>query len=350
MEAPVINISSDASEESVGSVVSRVILFGTILVEIPIVLDIPFDLPTAPELPAVSPFLCLDDSEPDLESEPANELRDRHVSLRLYNDVVSRWRDRVRFHPSLPSGSSSPDIVIPSAEILVAPILPTTARKSTLGLRPVMTPTRSAALRKACRAALSSESYSSSSSSGTSSDSLSEITSHTLESSFTASLQGTQISPKDHSHHSFEASCFPYRPLTRKRPQCLDYDASTSSLSVGLFQKRSQSSATSIPSTVHTAGALLPARANLLPPHKRYRGILAIHSYESSDEGSPETHAESNMDLDIQTDIEAETVSAAVTAAAIVNGLGIELNMVVVETGFKPELAVVESESKPEEA
>nr|GEV14953.1 hypothetical protein [Tanacetum cinerariifolium] len=53
MAAPLITISSDASEESVTSVVSRVILFGTILTKIPIILDMPTDLPTVPELLAV---------------------------------------------------------------------------------------------------------------------------------------------------------------------------------------------------------------------------------------------------------------------------------------------------------
>ncbi|GJW71115.1 ALP1-like protein [Tanacetum coccineum] len=58
MAAPVIAISSDVSEESVGSVVSRVILFDTIPIEVHIVPDIPTELPSAPELPAFSPFLC----------------------------------------------------------------------------------------------------------------------------------------------------------------------------------------------------------------------------------------------------------------------------------------------------
>ncbi|GJX00064.1 hypothetical protein Tco_0183977, partial [Tanacetum coccineum] len=49
-------------------------------------------------------------------------------------------------------------------------------------------------------------------------------------------------------------------------------------------------------------------------------------------------------------DIEAETVVAGTTATATVDGLGIKLDMVVVETSFKPGLAVVMSESKPEEA
>nr|GEY01964.1 hypothetical protein [Tanacetum cinerariifolium] len=62
--AALITISSDASDESVTSIVSRVILFGTILTEILIVPDTPTDLPTTPELPTVSPFLCPDVSEP----------------------------------------------------------------------------------------------------------------------------------------------------------------------------------------------------------------------------------------------------------------------------------------------
>ncbi|GKE43036.1 reverse transcriptase domain-containing protein, partial [Tanacetum coccineum] len=112
-----------------------------------------------------------------------------------------------------------------------------------------------------------------------------------------------------HSYHSSKAARSPSEPLTRRRPQCLDYATPTSSLSVGPSRKRSRSSATSVPSTFHTAGALSPAQAGLLPPHKRYR--------------------------DIRADIEAETAAAA----AIVDGLGIE-----------PGLAVFESESEPEEA
>ncbi|GJS38048.1 hypothetical protein Tco_0536430 [Tanacetum coccineum] len=120
MAALVITISFVVSEESLGFVVSRVILFATIPLEIPIVPDIPTDLPSTPELPAVSPFVCSD----DFEFEPADELPKRYVSLRLYDDVVSWWRDRVRFCPSSPSGSSSPDTTIPSAEIPVAPTPP----------------------------------------------------------------------------------------------------------------------------------------------------------------------------------------------------------------------------------
>ncbi|GJR27848.1 hypothetical protein Tco_1104080 [Tanacetum coccineum] len=175
----------------------------------------------------------------------------------------------------------------------------TNTRKSTLGLRTVMMPTRSAALRIARRAALSLE---------TSSSSSSDSASHTLESSFTASVQGTQISPEGHSHHSYEAIRSPLGTLTR---------------------------------------ALSLSRADLLPPHKRYRGTSATHSYESSDDGSPETHAESDMDSDIRADIEAVT---ATIATATVDGLCIEPVLERFEKGFEPGLAVVESKSEPGEA
>ncbi|GJT43709.1 hypothetical protein Tco_0952424 [Tanacetum coccineum] len=87
MAVPAITISANVSEESVTSVVSRVILFSTIPTEIPIILNMPTDLPTVSELPAVSPFLCLDDSE----SESADESPGRQVSLRLHDDMISRY-------------------------------------------------------------------------------------------------------------------------------------------------------------------------------------------------------------------------------------------------------------------
>ncbi|GJU53201.1 hypothetical protein Tco_1226915 [Tanacetum coccineum] len=118
MAAPIISISSDSSEENVGSHAPRVILFGSIPAIIPVILKVPIvladpivtpevgtvpvlsptealdlvdyssssnsdpsedSLPPAPDLPLVSPFLCFDDLEADGESEPA-ELAWRRVS------------------------------------------------------------------------------------------------------------------------------------------------------------------------------------------------------------------------------------------------------------------------------
>ncbi|GKF14434.1 hypothetical protein Tco_0055896 [Tanacetum coccineum] len=81
--------------------------------------------------------------------------------------------------------------------------------------------------------------------------------------------------------------------MTRRRPQCSDYATPTSSSSAGPSQKRSRSSATSIPSI-------------------------------SSDEGSPETHAESDLDSDIWADVEAETAAAVMIASAIIDGLEVD--------------------------
>ncbi|GKD86298.1 hypothetical protein Tco_1357452 [Tanacetum coccineum] len=278
MAAPAITISFEVLEESVGSIVSRVIPFSTIPIGIPIAPDMPTDLTTAPELPMVSPFF-LDDTE----FEPADELPERHVSLRPYDDTVSRWRDKVRFRPSSPSGSSSPDTTIPYAEILVAPTPPAPSTKiTTTSPACISTPgiIASSAVRSRQHFHLRHQHP-------ISFESSSDSASHTSESFLTASLQGTQISLEDHSHHSSE---------------------------------RSRSSATSIPSTVHTVGALSSTRANLLPPHKRYKDVRAY--------------------------IETETTAVA----AIVDGLDIDPVMAGVETSFEPGLAVVESESKLEEA
>ncbi|GJX56865.1 hypothetical protein Tco_0286762 [Tanacetum coccineum] len=181
MAAPVIPILSDSSEESVGSHVSRVILFGTIPTSIPVILVVPtevpivhadplvtpevgavsvisptgvFDLvdyssspdsdpledslPLALELPLVSPFLCSDDLEADSESEPAEQIPERHESLAVYDVMVLRWRDRVASRPSSLPGSSSSDIFAPSSKFLVAPVVapPGIRRQPAILVRP----------------------------------------------------------------------------------------------------------------------------------------------------------------------------------------------------------------------
>nr|GEX43411.1 hypothetical protein [Tanacetum cinerariifolium] len=268
-----------------------------------IVLDIPTNLPSVSELPTFLPFLCSDDSG----SEPANELPERYVPLRPYDDVVSRWRDKVRFCPSSPSGSSSPDTTILYVEIPVTPTqtapsteiatvspacisTPLIIASSTIRSHIWMTvkKTHSETLRRAHRAARSLKISSSDTLSGSSSD----FASHTSESSFTASLQGTHISPEDHLHHYSEVVHSPSGPLTCRRPQRTDYTTPTSSSFSGPSWKRTRSLATSIPSS-------------------------------------------SDMDLDIRVGIEVVTMTTATTT---IDGLS-----------FKPGLAVSEFESEPEE-
>nr|GEV78521.1 hypothetical protein [Tanacetum cinerariifolium] len=137
MAAPVISISSDVSVESVGSSFSRVILIGSVSVEVPVapkvgaaavaspaeVLELDTHssseadlLKCSPPLvsiaPMVSPFMCLDDSESDTEI-PA-----RHVSPITHDAMLTRWSSKVALRSSSPTTSI---LEIPTAPILPAP-------------------------------------------------------------------------------------------------------------------------------------------------------------------------------------------------------------------------------------
>ncbi|GKD64469.1 hypothetical protein Tco_1306577 [Tanacetum coccineum] len=163
MLAPVILISSYSSEESVGSHVLRVILFGTIPTSILVIPVVPAEvpiapadllvapevgavsfisptgvldlvayssssdsdpsedsLPVAPELPLVSPLLCSDDPEADSESEPA-EQRPRGMSL--LHHQLSFHLHLLFPHPGFIDGQrflSDPVRLFPSVD-LIAP-------------------------------------------------------------------------------------------------------------------------------------------------------------------------------------------------------------------------------------
>ncbi|GJR54849.1 hypothetical protein Tco_1405370 [Tanacetum coccineum] len=137
MAAPVISISSDISVESVGSSFPRVVLIGSISVEVPVAPEVGaaavasrvevLELDThssskagpsesSPPLvsvePMVSPFLYSDDSESD------TEMPERHVSPTPHDAMLTRWKSRVTSRPSLPTTST---LEIPTAPILPAP-------------------------------------------------------------------------------------------------------------------------------------------------------------------------------------------------------------------------------------
>nr|GFC48297.1 hypothetical protein [Tanacetum cinerariifolium] len=125
MTVPAITISSNASKESVTSVVLRVILFGTIPTRILIIPDMPTDLPTLPELPVISPFLCLDDSE--------SETRRAALSLETSSfDTLSGFSSNLTPTSSSSVGpfrkrSQSSATSIPSAVHTVGVLSPTRA-------------------------------------------------------------------------------------------------------------------------------------------------------------------------------------------------------------------------------
>ncbi|GKD28722.1 hypothetical protein Tco_1239500, partial [Tanacetum coccineum] len=124
MAASVISISSDVSVESVGSFFPRVILIGSISVEVSVAPEVgaaavvspagvlEFDthsslkvdpsessLPPVSIAPMVSPFLCSDDSE------SYTEIPERHVSPTPHDAMLTRWRSRVALRSSSPTTS-----------------------------------------------------------------------------------------------------------------------------------------------------------------------------------------------------------------------------------------------------
>nr|GEV74468.1 hypothetical protein [Tanacetum cinerariifolium] len=155
MAALVISISSDVSVESVESSFPRVILIGSISIEVPITLEVgaavvaspagvleldthsslevdplKSSLPLVSVAPMVLPFLCSDDSESD------TEIPERHVSPTPHDATLTTWRSIVA------SRSSSPTTSTP--EIAIAPILPApstiVAPSSEFPLAPVVAP------------------------------------------------------------------------------------------------------------------------------------------------------------------------------------------------------------------
>nr|GEV32647.1 reverse transcriptase domain-containing protein [Tanacetum cinerariifolium] len=116
MAASFILILSDLSEESVGSHVPRVILFCTIPTSILVILVVPAKVPIVPADPLVAP-------KADSESKPAEQRHERHESLAVHDDMVSRWRDGVASRPSSPLGSSSHNTLTPSFEFPLNPVV-----------------------------------------------------------------------------------------------------------------------------------------------------------------------------------------------------------------------------------
>ncbi|GJR23352.1 putative reverse transcriptase domain-containing protein [Tanacetum coccineum] len=84
----------------------------------------------------------------------------------------------------------------------------------------------------------------------------------------------------------------------------------------GLSRKRCRSSTTSVPSAILALGALSCTRANLLPPHKRFRSPSSALSPEDNIEGSMEIGSkEEDIDFKVMVDIEADITAEATIAA-----------------------------------
>ncbi|GKA51733.1 hypothetical protein Tco_0744929 [Tanacetum coccineum] len=116
MTALVISISSDVSVESVGSSFSRVILIGSISVEVPVAPEVGAAVVASPA--GVLELDTHSSSEADPSEKSDTEILERHVSPTPHEVMLTRWRSRVALRSSSPT-TSIPEI--PTASILPAP-------------------------------------------------------------------------------------------------------------------------------------------------------------------------------------------------------------------------------------
>ncbi|GKB09611.1 putative reverse transcriptase domain-containing protein [Tanacetum coccineum] len=313
MAAPVISISSDTSEESVGSHSPRVILFVAIPAIIPVIPEVPVvpadpivtpevgtvsvvspaglldlvdyspssdsdpsedSLPPAPDLPLVSPFLCSNDTKADDESEPA-EQRPVSSSYDTLAPLLEFPLAPVVAPPGIRRRSSTlirPGEAIPFGRPYRThpngPRKLLTARKR---VRPL--PARRLAWRRVSHH--SSDRHSSPDSSSSSAPSDHSLSGHTPPDTTDADSSTPQR--------------FVHRSLARtpRHSSSSERSLDSSSPSPGPSRKRCRSPTASVPSSTHVSRSIAPTPADLLPPHKRFR-----------DSYSPEDSEEEHMEVD----------------------------------------------------
>ncbi|GJV45892.1 putative reverse transcriptase domain-containing protein [Tanacetum coccineum] len=307
----------------------------------------------------VSPFLCSDDSESDTEMPKS------HVSPIPHDAMLTRWRSRVASRssslttstpktptaPILPTPSA---IVAPSSEFPLAPIVapPRIRRRRAIIIRPREDipigrlyrthpggPCRALTARKSVRPLPSHRLAL-------------RYTSHHLDRFTSGSSSGHSSSEHSISGHSLSGHASPdttvadsstpprfvYPPLART-PRCSEAylhwrsaplstmypptmsessarDSSSES-SAGPSRKRCRSPAATVTSSIYDTRSLVPSRADLFPPRKRFRDSI-----------SPEDNAEEDIDTDVLEDIEADATAVEVTVNRnVVIGVNVGINM-----------------------
>nr|GEY61180.1 hypothetical protein [Tanacetum cinerariifolium] len=275
MAAPVISISSDILVESLGSSFHRVIIVGSIYVEVLVAPEVgaaavalpagvieldtyssskadPSESSPAPVsvAPVVYPFLCLDDSKSD------TEMHERHVSPTPHDAMLTRWRSRFASRSSSPTTST--------LEIPTTPILPV---PSTV-VAPSFKPCKALTARKSVR----------------------PLPSYRL------ALKTPRCSNAYLRWRSAPLSTM-YPPTTSKSSARNSYSESYA----GPSHKRCRFPAATNTLSIHATRALVPSRDDLLPPRKRFRDSI-----------SPEDSVEEYIDTDVLEDIKADTITIEV--------------------------------------
>ncbi|GKA76866.1 hypothetical protein Tco_0783327 [Tanacetum coccineum] len=349
MTTPVISISSDVSVKSVGSSFLRVILIGSIFVEVPVALEVGAATVASPVVvleldthssseadpsesspplvfvaPMVLPFLCLDDSESD------TEIPKRHVS-------PTTSIPEIPTAPILPAPSA---IVAPSSEEDIPigqiyrthPSGPCRALTARMSVRPL--PSHRLALRYTSHHLDHFTSGSSSSHSSLDhSSSWYSISGHFLPghtppdtTDADSSTPSRLVHPSLTRTPRFSEAYLYWRsaPLSTMYPPTTSESSagdSSSELSVRPSHKRCRSPAATVTSFIHATRALVPFRANFLPPRKRFKDSI-----------SPEDSVEEDFDMDVLEDIKADATAVEVAVdrdveARIDAGISMKVNV-----------------------
>ncbi|GJR46241.1 hypothetical protein Tco_1314344 [Tanacetum coccineum] len=347
MAISVISVSSDSSEESVGTSAGRVILFGTIPTTIPDTTptisiptthtdttvtptEIPTDLPTVPPSPDHTPALpditpASPDYSPasDTESDPSEDPSSNHIPpLPAISPFLSSADDTTDI--VTPDTPPSPTHGTPFTEIT-----PSTQRSPVMPRRPVMILALGQPIpyRRPYQYHLNGPLHML-----TARKRVGSLPTHRLA-----------ASSDFHSDASSDSS---------SRHLLLDHSSLDSpSTSAGPSRKRRRSPMTYVPSLSHVSGALSPVRADLIPSPKRVRdsGYLADVEVDPRESSEPsrsrgtdvgvdddikrvdESHSEHEIDL-----VQA-TIEACFDFADIIRSRGIDVR-VVAETVARDEV------------
>nr|GEX59475.1 putative reverse transcriptase domain-containing protein [Tanacetum cinerariifolium] len=319
MAAPLISISSDSSDESVGSSIPRVILFGSIPAKIPVVLEIPIEVPVAQEVrttvvaspagvleldtysslesdpsksslppiqvaPMISPFLCSDDSE------LGTKLPKRRVSSIPHHAMDIPVG---RLYCTYPGGLCRALTV----RKLVGPL-----RYHRLALRYTSHHLDRFTFRSSSDH-LSSD-HSSADHSPADHTSVHSTLDHPLSRHSSPSLPlGMRHrlwlwSPMSSIHFSYTIESSPSNsPATTS-----DRHLHSPSHSTGPSRKRCRSP-TTVPLFIHASGALVPTRSHLLMPYKRFRDSI---SSKDNVEEDINAGVDTGIGIEVRDDIEDE--------------------------------------------
>ncbi|GJY36012.1 hypothetical protein Tco_0421390 [Tanacetum coccineum] len=236
--------------------------------------------------PGISYFLFEDDSQSDFESEPLEDPSEEDAP-EPYEATIARWRADVLSRSSSSSSSTS----APPVSLLIVPALPGLPRRHAILVlpgqeipfgRPYRTHPNGVRRMLTARKRV-----------------------HPFRACIPANCRRSRYVSSSSS------------PSPRKRRRVSSYSSPSASLSSsasdGSSRKRGRTPTTSLSAATHSSTALLPVRADFLPPRKRLRGSSSAFHQEVSIEAG--TEASIKATIEVTAEVAAEPVLPEQTVA-----------------------------------